>query len=169
MSLSLIKTYMKSEYEKDLESSVNTQLSSISSNVTTLSGNITTLSGNVTTLSGNVTTLSGNVTSILDFAPVTANDTASFTLSLATYRNFLVTNASTTGKTFLISSASTATDSMINVNVKMTFTTTATITYTGTITWNTTAPNPTAAGTFLINLKSFDAGANWYGSYAGLY
>jgi len=28
---------------------------------------------------------------------------------------------------------------------------------------------PTAVGTFLLNLKSFDSGVNWFSFYTGLY
>ena len=130
---------------------------------------LATLSGNITTLSGNVTTLSGNITALNDFVGVTVS-TAVFTLDLTTYRNFTITNTETSGKTLKITSVPTAADTMLDVNVKLAFTITATFTYTGTITWSkATVPNPTAAGTFLLNLKSFDAGVNWLASFTGLY
>ena len=197
MSISLTGTYFKGEYEKNLEVAINTQLTNVSAdittintaistlsgnittlsgnittlsgNITTLSGNITTLSGNITTISGNITTLSGNVTSVLDFTTVAEDATANFTLSLTTYRNFSVTNANTATKTLKIANVPTASDTMVNVNVKLLFSVTAAITYTGTITWRPAAPNPTAVGTFVLNLKSFDAGTNWLASYTGLY
>ena len=162
MALSITKTYVKSEYEKDLEISINTNLSSLSANDTSMDSEITTLSGNVTALSGNITALN-------DFIAVTVSS-AIFTLPLSTYRNFTITNADTAGKTLKIANAPTAADTMLNINVKLLFTSTATITYTGTITWQmATAPNPTAVGTFLLSLKSFDAGVNWFASYTGLY
>jgi len=167
--LNIPTAYAKSEYEKELESSIDANLSSISANDTSIDGKITTLSGNITTLSGNITTLSGNITALNDFVSIVVSS-AIFTLPLSTYRNFTITNADTAGKTLKIASAPTATDTMLNVNVKLDFTTTATITYTGTITWQAaTAPNPTAVGTFIVNLKSFDAGANWFSSYTGLH
>jgi phage-related protein len=154
MPISLTKTYLKGEYQSELEASINSSLS---------------------TLSASVTTLSGNVTSLNDFIAVSAVDTAVFTLDLTTYRNFTVTCTETAGKTLKIANAPTASDTMLNVNVKLTFSATATVTYTGTITWSvgtaavTAAPDPSAAGTFLLNLKSFDAGANWLATYQGLY
>ncbi|MFX1570620.1 MAG: hypothetical protein ACFFCV_19955 [Promethearchaeota archaeon] len=159
MALSLTGPYLKSEYEKVLESAIDTQLSNISANATSLDSEITTLSGNITALN--------------DFVDVTLS-TAVFTLDLTTYRNFTITNSTTAAATLKIANASTAADTMLNINVKLTFSTTATITYTGTITWHAgtgaaTAPNPTAAGTFLIDMKSFDAGVNWYASFTGLY
>jgi hypothetical protein len=169
MTISLVQLYQKSEYEKELESSIDTNLSSISSNLTTINTA-------VSTFSANITTLSGNVTSLNDFVDViTATGTAVYTLSLATYRNFTITNINTADKTLKISNASTADDTMLNLNIKLTFTTTAAITYTSNITWSfgtagaTAAPNPSAAGTFLLNLKSFDAGVTWLGTYQGLY
>lgn len=157
MPISLTKTYLKSEYEKDLEVAVNTNLSSVSANITSLDGEITTLSGNVTALNDFV-------------AVITAVGTAVYTLSLTTYRNFTITNANDSAKTLKIANVPTASDTMLDVNIKLTFSTTATFTYTGTITWSVaTAPNPTATGTFLLNLKSFDAGTNWFASYTGLY
>jgi len=158
-------TYFKSEYEKE----VGVNLSSLSSNMTTV---LTAVS----TFSGNITTLSGNYTSLNDFIDVvTAAGTAVYTLSLLTYRNFTITNINTADKTLKISSASTAADTMLNLSIKLTFTTTATITYTSNITWSvgtagvTAAPNPSAVGTFLLDLKSFDAGITWLGTYQGLY
>jgi len=148
MVLSISTAYQKSQYEKDLEDSINTNLSSISANITTLSGNITALN---------------------DFVAVTVS-TAVFTLDLTTYRNFTVTNTETSNKTLKIANAPTAADTMLDINVKLTFSATATFSYTGTITWSqATAPNPTAVGTFILNLKSFDAGTTWLGSYTGLY
>ncbi len=155
MSLSISTAYQKSQYEKDLEDSINTNLSSISANITTLSGNVTALN---------------------DFVAVTVS-TAVFTLDLTTYRNFTITNTETSAKTLKIANAPTASDTMLSLNVKLTFSATATFTYTGTITWwhmtsagaTTTAPNPTAVGTFILNLKSFDAGTSWLASYTGLY
>ena len=148
MSLSIATDYQKSLYEKDLEDSINSNLSSISANITTLSGNITALN---------------------DFINV-AVSTAVFTLDLATYRNFTITNTETSAKTLKIANAPIASDTMLNVNVKLAFSATATFTYTGTITWSTaTAPNPTAVGTFILNLKSFNTGTSWFASYAGLY
>ena len=155
MSLSVATPYIKSQYEKDLEAAVDVQLGNISSNATSMAAEITTLSGNVTALN--------------DFVAV-ALSSAIFTLDLTTYRNFTVTNPTTAGATLKIANAVTAADTMLNVNVKLTFSATATITYTGTITWNqATAPSPTAVGTFLLNLKSFDAGVNWLASFTGLY
>lgn len=159
MSLSITTSYVKSEYEKELEAAIDTQLSNVSSSATSMDAEITTLSGNVTALN--------------DFVDVTLS-TAVFTLDLTTYRNFTVTNTTTAAATLKIANASTAADTMLNINVKLTFSTTATITYTSTITWHAgtgaaTAPNPTAAGTFLIDMKSFDAGVNWYASFTGLY
>ena len=155
MSLSITTQYVKSEYEKDLEAAINAQLSNASATSTALDAEITTLSGNVTALN--------------DFVDVTLS-TAVFTLDLTTYRNFTVTNTTTAAATFKIANVPTAADTMLNVSVKLEFTATATITYTGTITWSTaTAPNPTAAGTFILTLKSFDAGVNWLASYTGLY
>jgi len=153
MPISLTKAYVKSEYEHELEASINSNLSSISANITTLSSNNTALNG-------------------LSTAVVNAGV---FTLDLTTYRNFIATNADTAAKTLKITNVPTATDTIQNLNVKLTFSATATFTYTGTITWSigtassTLAPNPTAVGTFILNLKSFDAGTTWLGSYAGLY
>jgi len=153
--ISVSGVYEKSDYEKALENAINTALASVS--------------GNITTLSGNVTTLSGNFTALNDFVAVSVS-TAVFTLNLTTYRNFTITNADTSGKTLKIANVPTAADTAFDVDVLLRFTTTATFTYTGTITWSqATAPAPSAAGTFVLNLKSFDAGANWYGSYTGLY
>lgn len=159
MSLSLNGIYLRGEYEKDLETAIDTQLSNASATSTALDAEITTLSGNITSLN--------------DFVAVTLS-TAVFTLDLTTYRNFTVTNTTTAAATLKIANSPTAADTMLNINVKLTFTTTATITYTGTITWHAgtgaaTAPNPSAAGTFLITMKSFDAGVNWFSSYTGLY
>lgn len=163
MSVSLTSIYLQSEFEKDLIAAVDTQLGNVSADITTINTA-------VSTFSGNVTSLSANITSILDFATVTEDATANFTLDLTSVRNFEVTNANTAAKTFKITNNPTAADTMIDVHVKLTFTSTATITYTGTITWRAaTAPNPTAAGTFLLNLKSFDLGVNWFSSYTGLY
>jgi len=153
MPLSLIKAYVKSEYENELEASIDSNLSSVSANITTLSSNITALNG---------------------LSAVVVN-AGIFTLDLTTYRNFIVTNADTAAKTLKIANTPTATDTMQNLNVKLTFSATATFTYTGTITWSvgtaasTLAPSPTAVGTFILNLKSFDAGTTWLGSYAGLF
>ena len=155
MSLSITTVYKKSQYEDDLESSINTNLSSLSASITTLDSEITTLSGNITALN--------------DFVAVTVS-TAVFTLDLTTYRNFTVTNTETSAKTLKIANAPTASDTMLNLSIKLTFSATATFTYTGTITWSTaTAPNPTAVGTFILSLKSFNAGTNWLASYTGLY
>lgn len=155
MPLSLTNPYIKSAYEKELEAAIDTQLANTSATSTALESEIDTLSGNVTALN--------------DFASVTVS-TAVFTLDLTTYRNFTITNTETSNKTLKIANAPTASDTMLNVNVKLAFSATATFTYTGTITWSAaTAPNPTAVGTFLLNLKSFDAGTNWLASYTGLY
>jgi len=146
-----MSTYFKSEYEKEID----TSLSSLSSNMTT-------------TLTA-ISTFSGNITALNDFVDITVSS-AIFTLNLTTYRNFTITNATTAAATLKITNVPTASDTMLNVNIKLTFSTTATITYTGTITWSVaTAPNPTAVGTFILNLKSFDAGTNWFASYTGLY
>ena len=162
MTLSISKTYQKSEYEKDLEATLDTNLSSISSDLTTIFTAVSTFSGNVTALN--------------DFVDVvTAAGTAVYTLSLATYRNFTITNTTTSSKTVKISDVPTASDTMLNLNLKLTSTAFAAFTYTGTITWSigtagaTAAPASSAGGTLLINLKSFDAGANWFGTYNGLY
>ena len=155
MSLSITTPYVKSQYEKDLEAAIDTQLGNVSADITSMDAEITILSGNVTALN--------------DFVAV-ALSTAIFTLDLTTYRNFTVTNTTTAAATLKIANAPTAADTMLNVNVKLAFSATATITYTGTITWSAaTAPNPTAVGTFILSLKSFDAGANWFASYTGLY
>jgi hypothetical protein len=152
--------YFKSEYEKAQELAVSANLSAITANVSILSGNITTISSNITSLN--------------DFVSVTVS-TAVFTLDLSTYRNFTITNTETSGKTLKIANSQTASDTMLNVNLKLTFSATATFTYTGTITWSvgtaasTLAPSPTAVGTFILNLKSFDAGTTWLGTYHGLY
>lgn len=156
-------TYFKSEYEKEQEAA-------ITANLSLATASITLINTAISTLSGNITTLSGNITSILDFAIVAEDDTANFTLDLTTYNNFTINNANTATKTLIILNNPTATDTMVNISVKLLFTTTATITYTGTVTWSlATAPNPTATGTFILNLKSFDAGVNWFASYTGLY
>lgn len=156
MSLTQHGNYFKSEYEKDLINAINTQFGNVSADITTLSGNIT--------------TLSGNITSLIDFTTVTEDDTANFTLDLTSVTNFTITNDNTANKTLIITNLPTASDTMADIIVKLIFTSTATITYTGTITWSAaTAPNPTATGTFLLNLKSFDIGTNWYASYTGLY
>lgn len=159
MALSLTNTYLRSAYEKELEAAIDTQLSDASATSTALGAEIDTLSGNVTALN--------------DFVAVTIS-TAVFTLDLTTYRNFTVTNTETSAKTLKIANAPTASDTMLNVSVKLTFSATATFTYTGTITWHAgtgaaTAPNPSAVGTFILTLKSFDAGVNWFASYTGLY
>ena len=161
MALSITTPYVKSQYEKDLEAAIDVQLGNVSADTTSMDAEITTLSGNVTALN--------------DFV-VVALSTAIFTLDLTTYRNFTVTNPTTAGATLKIANAPTAADTMLNINVKLTFSATATITYTGTITWSatyntamSTVPNPSAVGTFILNLKSFDAGVNWLASYTGLY
>lgn len=161
MPLNITGPYQKSLYEIDLESSIDSNFSSISSNTTLLDAEITTLSGNITVLN--------------DFIAVTISASATCTLDLTTYRNFTITNDTTAGKTLEIANSPTAADTMLNVNVKLTFSATATFTYTGTITWSigtagvTAAPDPSAVGTFIVNLKSFDAGVNWLGTYVGLY
>lgn len=163
MSISLNGIYLRSEYEKDLETAIDTQLGNVSADITTINTA-------VSTLSGNITTLSSNITNILDFATVAEDDTANFTLDLTSVTNFDITNDNTANKTLIITNLSTATDTMTDITLKLTFTATAAITYTGTITWSiATAPNPTAAGTFLITMKSFDQGVNWFASYTGLY
>jgi hypothetical protein len=153
-------TYFKSEYEKEQEIAIT--------------ANLTTISSNIATLSGNITTLSGGITFLNDFIDVTVSS-AIFTLSLSTYRNFTITNADTAAKTLKIDDIPTASDTMLNLDVGLTFSTTATITYTSNITWSvgtagaTAAPNPSATGTLILNLKSFDTGTTWLGTYAGLY
>ena len=138
--------------------------------VATLSGNITSLSAATTTNATAIATLSGNITALMDFTTVSEDDTANFTLDLSTYHNFEIENANTAGKTLIIVGIPTAADTMLELALKLYFSVTAVITYTGTVTWSAaTAPNPTAAGTFLINMKSFDAGTNWWASYTGLY
>ncbi len=148
MSITISTNFLKSAYEKELEAAIDTQLSGISANASVLSGNITALN---------------------DFTSVTIS-TAVYTLDLTTYRNFTIDNTTTAAATLKITSIPSATDTMLNVNILMKFTATASITYTSSITWSKAiAPNPTAAGTFIITLKSFNAGTNWYGSFTGLY
>ncbi|MDD5016533.1 MAG: hypothetical protein PHO15_00360 [Eubacteriales bacterium] len=155
MSLSINGIFHKSDYQKALEAAIDTQLSSLSASDTSVDAEITALSGNITALN--------------DFANVTVS-TAVYTLDLTTYRNFTIDNLTTAAATLKISNAPTASDTMLDINLLLTFTSTASITYTGTVTWSqNTAPNPTAAGTFAILMKSFDAGSNWYASFTGLY
>ena len=159
MSLSLTKAYKKSDYETDLENSINTNLSSISSDITTLQTAVDTLES----------TVSADMSAASLYTAITVSS-AIYTVNLTTYRNFTITVSITDGATFKITNSPTAANTVLDFNVKLTFTALATITYTGTVTWSGgTVPTPTAAGTFLINMKSHDAGANWYASYTGEY
>jgi hypothetical protein len=193
MSLSLTSYYQLSEYQKDLQVAINSALATItaastslttvvsaavtalSSNitavsaaVTVLSAAVTVLSASVTALSSNITAVSGNITTQFDITSATITNT--YTLDISSIRNFNLLNADTAGKTLMITGTPTAASTFVELKIKLTFSTTATITYTGTITWSANAaPNPTAAGTFFISLKSVDAGVNWYGNFSGLY
>jgi hypothetical protein len=186
MSLSLTSYYQLSEYQKDLQVAINSALATItaastslttvvsaavtalSSNITAVSAAVTVLSAAVTALSSNITAVSGNITTQFDITSATITNT--YTLDISSIRNFNLLNADTAGKTLMITGTPTAASTFVELKIKLTFSTTATITYTGTITWSANAaPNPTAAGTFFISLKSVDAGVNWYGNFSGLY
>lgn len=140
--------YFKSEYQKELEA---------------------TITANFTTITASITNINDELDNITDY--ISAEATADvYTLDLSTQYNFRIDNKDTAGKTLEISNAPTATNTLLNVSIELIFTTTATFTYTGTVTWSVaTAPNPTAIGTFLMNLKSYDNGTTWFSSYTGLY
>lgn len=130
--------FLKSEYEKNLEAAITSELAVIT-------------------------------------AITSATLTNTYTLDITEVRNFNLLNADTAGKTLTITGVPTAASTYTELNININFTTTATITYTGTITWSsgtsgsTVKPTPTAVGTFVINLKTFDNGVNWRGTFSGLY
>lgn len=138
-------TFFKSEYEKAQEASEN----------------------------GDIAGLSANVTALRDFLALTASSTG-FTLDFSTYHNFKLLNSDTAAKTLLITNSPTATDTVLYSDIKIIFSATATITYTSTISWSigtsaTTAPKPSAGGTFIISMISFDQGTSWQATFGGPY
>lgn len=160
MSLTNLEKYSRSDYDKELETSINSSLSALSAADTVA----------LALISANTTLISAVDTYANQIATITEDATANFTMDLTTYRNFTLTNSDTAGKTFIITNVPTASLSFLKVNLELVFSTTAAITYTGTITWaGGTAPNPTAAGTFWCELITADNGTNWYGSFTGLY